>query len=188
MSEIVAREGIALELELRINLEDDSYQPRADLSDCQGVNNPCKLALKFNNRDDLGGEWVVAKDWYGQLLISQLYLDGGYTTDTGGNGSPYTNMKRFENENGTCLLTGDVGCETGDADDLPALQLSIPGSASTFEEDVLFYNHIGRMAVEYGESGYSNDSNGSFLGLLVSDVTQKPAAIDVDGAVKVFGF
>ncbi|MDF1780443.1 MAG: hypothetical protein P1U67_04025 [Alcanivoracaceae bacterium] len=183
LSGITGQSGIALDLELRINA-DATGAPLASLSNCTGVGNPCVMGIQFNNRGSGGGEWLMLKDYYGIMKINSLHLDGAYTP---GAASPYTNHSRFYNQSGTdCLTSGTFpNCaENGQA----VFAMSFAGSPAIFEDDILWHLNVGRMAIEYGPTGYDNDTNGSFLGLRVTDLNQTMARIDVDGTLTLSGF
>lgn len=199
MASVHGRSGIAVGLEFRLNVDASG---NALGSNCgvaspdytDGVAEGCRLALNLNNRP---GEWLVFKDVYMSLDLPRVYLDAACTSGTasagncsGGSSSPsMADPDRFEDENGACLLTGAAGgCVAGDVNNLPAMQFSAPGSALQFEDDILWHLNLGGMAVEYGATGYVADSNGSFLGAVLTDTGQDQARIDIDGTIKMFGF
>src|SRR5690606_28074905 len=84
LGNVTGQEGIALDLELRQNADADG-NPLASLGNCSGVGNPCLLGVQFNNRTDLGGEWLMIKDFYGVIRMNDLWLDGA---DTPASASP----------------------------------------------------------------------------------------------------
>ncbi|MFZ5531740.1 MAG: hypothetical protein ACOY4U_11965 [Pseudomonadota bacterium] len=182
---IAGQEGISLDIEVRLNT-DAAGVPLASLGSCTGNNNPCKLALTFNNRPD---KWLMLKDYYGTLNIPKLYLN---KTNAPATVSAYKDLTRFQDSAGNCLLGAGKASNCLDADiqNHPALKLSSPGATGTFESDILANLFIGRVAIETGPTGYSNDANGTFLGLQLRDTsTSAPQArIDVDGHVAMFGF
>ena len=168
---------------------DANSAPLASLGNCTGTTaaNKCKMAIHLNNRDSGGGEWLVLKDIYGSFIIKNLYIDAASLPAAA---SPYANDSRFLNQVGTVCLP-DNGVAAGCAARLtskPALSMSYPGSATTFESDVQWHLNIGRAAIEYGATGYNNDLRGSFMGVLVSDTTQTRAKIDIDGKIQLYGF
>jgi hypothetical protein len=179
LSDVTGQEGVAVDLELRLNT-DSAGAPLASLSSCTGTSNPCHMAIQFNNRLGGSGEWLVLKDIYGKLNISNLFLDEADLSAT----STYLDISRFKDKAGVCLITS---CNPNG---LPALAMSFPGALGTFEADINLYLNIGRVAVEYGAAGYNADANGSFLGLKISDVRagQIQAQADVDGKVRMYGF
>jgi hypothetical protein len=188
MSNISAQQGIALDLEFRMNT-DASSMPLASLGGCAGTTaaNKCKMAIHLNNRNSGGGEWLVLKDMYGSFLISNLYIDA---TSLPAAASPYANDSRFLDQAGTVCLPDGLGA-SGCAARLqgkPTLSMQYPGLYTVFESDVQVHLNIGRAAIEYGATGYNNDLRGSFMGLLVSDTTQKRAKIDIDGKIQMYGF
>lgn len=185
MKNVVGGEGISLDIEARLNT-DAAGIPLAALSNCSGSNNPCKLALAFNNRPD---KWLMLKDYYGTLFIPKLYID---KTASPALVTAYKELSRFQKTNGDCLLgVGHAGnCTDADIQNQPALKLSAPGALSTFEADILVNLYVGRVAIETGPTGYDNDANGTFLGLQLRDTsTSAPQArIDIDGHIAMFGF
>src|SRR5690554_2456474 len=160
LGNVTGQEGIALDIELRQNADADG-NPLASLSNCSGVGNPCLLAVQFNNRTDLGGEWLMIKDFYGVMRLNDLWLDGA---DTPVSASPYSNPDIFKNGAGTCLLSGSnhAGCIPNN---VPVLKMHFPGDYATFEEDIEIFINIGRMSVQYGADGFlpANDDDKSFL-------------------------
>lgn len=178
MAGVTGQQGVALLLELRMNA-DANGAPLASLSSCAGLNNPCKLGIRLANRAGGGGEWLMLKDFFGRLFIDGLNVDGSFNPAAY---TAYRNDNRFKNEAGTCLLPG---C---DPRNLPALQLSFTGSPGVFENDITIGLEVGRMALEYGATGFNNDANGSFLGLRVRDTGGRTTTIDVDGKIRVYGF
>lgn len=188
LSSVSAQQGVALDLEFRMNTDANSA-PLASLGNCTGTTaaNKCKMAIHLNNRDSGGGEWLVLKDIYGSFIIKNLYIDAASLPAAA---SPYANDSSFLNQVGTVCLP-DNGVAAGCAARLtskPALSMSYPGSATTFESDVQWHLNIGRAAIEYGATGYNNDLRGSFMGVLVSDTTQTRAKIDIDGKIQLYGF
>lgn len=186
LSGVTGQEGIALDVELRINT-DASGAPLASLNDCSGVGNPCTLAVQFNNRLGGGGEWLVLKDTYGLLRINNLWLDAGETPLLS---SLYPNPRRFLNQDGSACLTGQGSAPNCTANGLPALTMTFPGTVGVFETDVNWSLNIGRMAVQYGAEGFlpGNDNNRSFVGIRIDDRIYDNARIDIDGSVSLIGF
>ncbi|MFZ5722974.1 MAG: hypothetical protein ACOY33_04875 [Pseudomonadota bacterium] len=182
---ITGQEGVSLDIELRMNT-DAAGVPLSSLSSCAGNNNPCKLALAFNNRPD---KWLMLKDYYGTINIPKLYIN---KTTAPATVSAYKDLTRFQDSAGNCLLgAGKSGnCVDADIQSHPALKLSSPGVTGTFENDILANLFIGRVAIETGATGYNNDANGTFLGLQLRDTsTSAPQArIDIDGHLALFGF
>lgn len=191
LGNVTGQEGIALDLELRQNA-DANANPLASLDGCSGVGNPCLLAVQFNNRTDLGGEWLMIKDFYGLMRLNDLWLDGA---DTPAGASPYSNPAIFRNGAGTCLLGGSNAASCI-PNNVPALMMHFPGAYAEFEEDIEIFLNVGRMSVQYGSEGFLaiNDDNKSFLSLRVSDlrtsiaIPNAPAVIDIDGGIKLTGF
>lgn len=195
MSAISGQSGIALGLTLDVNTEkfgSGSYgQPLASLDGCSGIGNPCRLALQFENRDD---QWLVLKDFYGNVLIDTIHLDGGKLEDANDSKS-YFDASRFEDEDGNCLVAG--GCTTTNLDQDAAMVFSYPAlSASYNPGSGIASNYtsfqmaltIGRVAVEHGPTGYDADDNGSFMGVKVADNNGHLAGAQIGGTAYLFGF
>ena len=180
MANVTGQEGVALDLEFRVNADSDG-NALASVSNCQGLANPCNLALQFANRDAAGGEWLVLKDMYGVLRFNDLQLDGSRLPALS---SAFANPSRFEDQNGTCLLSND--CTPNDS---LALLLTFPETAG-FNADIEWRLNIGRAAVQFGPEGFlpANDNGGSFLGLAIGDTVTDIARIDIDGGIQLYGF
>lgn len=178
MEAVIGQVGVALLLDLRINA-DENGAPLASLSGCSGNGNPCRLAFKIANRESGSGEWLVLKDTWGRLFVDNLNIDGSFNP---AGGTAYDNPDRFKDNGGTCLL---AACEPAN---LPALKLSFGGATTSFENDIRIGLNLGRVAFEYGSTGYAADANGGFLGLQVRSTTQNYTHIDIDGAMRVYGY
>lgn len=187
LSGVVGQEGIAMDLGLYLNT-DTNGDPLAALDNCKGTSK-CNIALQFNNRLNAGGEWLVLKDVSASIRLKSLLINAAFSSATA---SKYADSSRFANAGKTlCIPSGAAYSATtcaGSVLDKPVLQFSYKGDAATFETDTEMFVSIGRMAVQYGANGPSTDQNGSFMGVLVSDLTQRHAKIDFDGKVFVSGF
>lgn len=195
---ISGREGIALDLELRLNVTETGARSPS-CSDVVGAatNLRCFTALQLANR---GGnaigptsafdEWLVLKGFYGSLKINTLLLDGVELPST--NTSSYV-ASRFP-----------VGYNPARNPTRPAIQFRFAGAYNVFETDMEMYLDIPRASIEYGPTGYQNDNLGSFIGLRVGDkgtafnaadtartyeaAAGRPARFDFDGRMTVYGF
>lgn len=175
LGSVTGQAGIALDLESRINA-DSTGAALASLDNC--VNTiKCNIALNINNRNDGGGEWLVLKDSFARMKVRNLYLDSALLPSTN---TTYANANAFRDGNNNCLI---AGC---DPRNLQAMQISFPESNNNV--DIELNATIGRVAVEYGAAGYSQDQKGSFLGLRITDTQQRAARIDLDGKAYIFGF
>lgn len=189
LAEVVARDGAALDLELRINA-DANAQPLASLNSCSGIGNPCVLALQFDNRLSGGGEWLVLKDFYTVVRLNDLLIDG---TETPPSSSPFADPRRFLSQDGQTCLTGQGSggaTPTCTANSLPALKLGFPDSGSAFNADIELALNIGRASVQFGPEGFlpSSDNGRSFLGLRINDRIHDTGQLRVGGSLSVFGF
>jgi hypothetical protein len=195
LSDVTGREGIALDLELRVNT-DANGKPLQSLSYCSGNNNPCRIAFNFLNRESgaVGqkGEWIVWKDYYGLTRINNLWIDAGQNPATA---STYQDTRsealgnRFMSGSGSCLLDSSktaATCYQG-ALNKPALMMTFNnGQAGGLE---LFMN-LGRVSTEYGPTAFNSDARGTSLGVLIGDTSgpYAPARFKIGGRVGLYGF
>mgnify|MGYP005848631117 CR=1 FL=1 len=189
LAAVVARDGAALDLEVRINTDADG-NPLASLNNCAGVGNPCVLALQFDNRLSGGGEWLVLKDFYTIMRINDLLIDG---TETPNSSSAFADPRRFLSQDGQTCLTGQGSggaSPTCTANGLLALKLGFPDSGSAFNADIELALNIGRASVQFGPEGFlpSSDNGRSFLGLRINDRIHDTGQIRVGGSMSMFGF
>lgn len=184
LASATGQEGIGMQLELRINT-DANGQPltnpplaanAGEFANCNSLTNfsspGCRLALKFANRNDGGGEWLVAKNYYGRLVIPLAFLDSGFTSAVS---TPYADLDRFKDKNGVPLLATP--------NNIPYLKLSFP------KELEIWNMTIGGLAIEYGATGYLSANNRSVGGIKISNSAPNlPATIDFKGSIGIFGF
>ncbi len=192
LGDVTAREGVAIDFDFSLNANTNGTAIAA-FNNCKNTN-LCNIALQFNNRGDTW--WTVYKDTYGSTLMRNLFLDGAFSPTSA---SGYANSSRFLNSAGTVCLPNPavaVGVCATAIQDKPLIAFTYqstdgfgPAVAyTTFENDVQTHLHVGRVAVEYGATGYSADLRGSFMGLRISDTQQLRARIDVDGRAFLTGF
>lgn len=178
------QEGVAMFMELRLNA-DTNGQPltspsmaanSSDFANCGSLadysSTGCRLALNFANRNDLSGEWLVLKNFYGTAKIPLMYIGA---TKTPAAPTAYEDLDRFKDENGVPLLASPH--------DSAALQVEFP-------EDIEIWNlTIGGLSIEYGATGYLNNAKPSFGGLKISNsVPNTPALISAQGRMSIYGF
>ena len=182
---ITGQEGIAIDLELRINA-DSSGTPLSSLNDCSGAGNPCLLALQFGNRTAGGGEWLAIKDLYGVMRLNDLQLDG---TRLPSDSSDYANPSRFLSQDGVCLIDSNQAPGSCTPNGTLAAEFSFPETGG-FNSDIEWFLNVGRMSVQFGEEGYwaANDDGASFVGIRIADRVNDVATIDVGGSIQLFGF
>ncbi len=197
MGSVVGRNGIAIGLDYGVNT-DQTGAPLASLSNCAGAGNPCTFAYKLAARESGGGTWTVFKDSYMSLKIPILNIGVLPAMGTVGSTAAYFDATRFQNA-GTCLLPGAV-CTSANIDTLPALMLFYPatttsytpvgttGGSSAGYTSLSLGMVVGRMALEFGATGYSNDANGSFLGARIADNNGNFANMAISGKAYVYGF
>lgn len=185
LSNVAGREGIAVDLSYTLNTTATS--DRITSCDESSIINRCFLALQFANREDATGtndEWFVLKGLFVRLNIENLFLDG---IDMPTTNTAFYDPSRFEDESGTPLIPGSS--PTG----LPAIKFSFPGTIANVanESDIRMHVNIPRAAIEYGDNGFQNDANGSFLGFRMGDISAGlggQASMDIDGRVTMYGF
>lgn len=204
LSGVTGREGVALDFVYTMNAhyEDGpgyaAGDPLASLNDCSGLYNPCSLGITVNNRE---GMWVMLKDMYGIQKINNFWLDGMETANVG-TVVGVADESRFM-DGGNCVLPGGgsrTPCLPG-SPSMPALAMqygphadSSDGGFDTFETDVEWHLHIGRVTVQYDDpvNGLAylpaNDKPGSFMSYQITDMHQTAAKFDYDGRVVMFGW
>lgn len=195
LSDVTGREGIAADLELRVNV-DANGKPLASLGFCSGDNNPCRIAFNFLNRESgaVGqkGEWIVWKDYFGVTRINNLWINAGQTPSSGsGYADDRTEARgnRFMSGTGTCLLDS-----TKSADTCHEAARSKPFLVQEFNRGnaggLQLFMNLGRVSTEYGPTGYNKDDRGTSLGLLIGDTRGRyqPADFKIGGRVGLFGF
>ena len=200
LAEIIGREGIAADLELRVNADTDG-NPLQSLNYCQdpggGGADLCRMSFLFHNRESGGGEWVTWKNFFGVLKVNNLWIDADQSPGTA---SPYpddslTNRFMSGSATPTCLLDGAKTAATcyEATQNLPMLALRFnEGNAAGIE---LFLN-LGGVAIEYGAQGYLQNDRGPALGVMIGDVrgtdlanpVARPAEIRIGGKMGLYGF
>ena len=204
LSGITGREGVALDFTYTMNAyyEDGpgyaAGDPLSSLANCEGLHNPCSLGIAVNNRD---GMWIMLKDLYGIQKIRNFWLDGMETANVG-TVAGVADERRFM-DGANCVLPGGgsrTPCLPG-SPSMPALAMqygphgdSSDGGFDTFEADVEWHLHIGRVTVQYDDpvNGLAylpaNDQAGSFMTYQITDMHQNAAKFDYDGRVVMFGW
>lgn len=184
LSEETGRQGIAMFIDFRINA-DALGQPLtapattanpAAFANCGSLSDfsstGCRLAVKFANRNDNGGEWLVAKNIYGRINIPLMHIGAGYNPTTA---TPYENLDRFKDESGAPQIASPHGSA--------ALQVSFP------QEIELWNVTVGGFGIEYGATGYMNNDKPSFGGIKISNSSPNmPALINAQGTMSIYGF
>ncbi len=188
LSAVSGQHGIAIDIEYRLNSDASGNALSTGFGNCQNTH-LCNIAIHSNARDSAGGEWLVLKDVYMSYKVNDLKLDGVFTPNVG---TDYADPSRFfDSTSTTCLLNGQAAsssCATA-VRNRPILQFSFPDN-SGFTADIEFHQHIGRAALQYGETGPSTDNGKSFLGVLVSDSRpgQLRSQVDIGGRAFLSGF
>lgn len=190
LAAVSGREGIAVDLELRVNT-DSAGAPLSSLSYCYGNNNPCRLAFQFHNRGSGGGEWIVWKDFFGTMKINNLWIDAGQTPSSGSGYQDTVANNRFMGGalGTTCLLDSSKTAATCHeaARNKPMLAQRFNNGAAG---GIQLFMNLGRVATEYGTTGYNSDFRGSSLGVLIGDTSSRyaPAQMKIGGKVGLYGF
>lgn len=190
LSATMGQEGIGIQMELRINADQygralSSTNPgdrgmlaanAGDFTNCGSETNltstGCRLALKFANQNNDGGEWLVLKNFYGRLVMPLMYVDSGYTPVSA---SRYADLSRFRGKDGAPLLASPYN--------IPLVKFSFP-------KDIEVWNlTVGGISMEHGATGYMNADSSSVGGLRISNsVLDRPAAISLQGSIGIYGF
>lgn len=184
------QEGIGLQMELRINADQYGNALTAtntgdrgmlaanatDFANCGSTTNfsstGCRLALKFSNQNNNGGEWLVAKNFYGRIVMPLIYVDSGITPSAA---TSYVDLNRFKDKNGIPLLASPNG--------IPVVNISFP------KEIEVWNMTIGGLSMEHGATGYLNADSSSVGGIRISNsVPTMPATISLQGSIGIFGF
>lgn len=196
---VSGQSGVALDLVLQTNA-DESGNPLASQNYCTGTvaaGNGCRMAFQFHNRGSGGGEWVVWKDFFGVLKMNNIWLDAAQTPATA---SPYPDIganNRFMSSGTTPTCLPDSSKTSATCADavrsIPMLSMQTNlGAAGGLQ---LFLN-LGRVAVEYGATGYNADLRGPALGVLIGDTrgtdlatpTAYAAQAKIGGKIGLYGF
>lgn len=172
---VTAQDGISFEWDLRIN---SNAAGVLDTTLCPPANRvQCRLAIKFANREEGGGEWLVWKGFSGRIFFPRFNLNAG-TSPAGA--TPYPNLTRFVDGLGT-----------------PVSPYNKPYLLLTFPEAIQIYDFkIAGMAVEYGTgltagTGFQADPTDtrSFIGLAINNsIGGLPGTITIAGTLTIFGF
>lgn len=185
MDEVTGQNGIAFEIDVRINNSDAIGT--LDATMCPSTNRvQCRLANKFANRNHCYsagncGEWLVWKGFSGRLYFPKLWVDA---TTTSASPTPYADTSRLRS--GTGVLVSPYNQLN--------LMVRMPAAAQV-------YNFAIRgMSFEYGSGltgscaagcGFQSDptDSNSFIGLNInSTVSGQPATIRFDGQMQWWGF
>lgn len=190
LADVAGRDGVALDLEFRLNA-DAAGDPLG--CDVASVSDPCRLAVQFANRT---GEWLVVKGLYGSLKVNGLQLDA-FLSPLDPDNAVYSQFDatRFRaGASSSCILSGNASndCAKSDLTNMPMLQLGFRDVDGAHKEaDVMLGYTMGGIAVEYDAApvvGYDRNTNGSFISLRAKDMVGGPAIFDIDGVLHMFGF
>ena len=175
LEQVVAREGIAFEWDLRINA-DENGDPLASLPLVER-----RIAIQYANRS---GEWLVFKNVHGRINFPNFTLD---SITSSLSPTPYPDTSRFVDGLG-----------------VPQSPYGKPNLLITFPEPIEFYNvTVGGLAVEYGAVPATVDPNSppnigffsdqtdadSFIALKIGNsIANQPGTLNAEGSMTIFGF
>ncbi len=181
LSQATGQDGIAMQIDFHLNTGNDG-NPLSTLGGCGGSSaqaSPCTLSIQ-GYRPNNPNLWLVFKDVYGYLSIPNLMID---EQNNPNGATAYANLSRLNGVSPQGLPTMELhfhpaGVTAGDC------------TATATSCDINLFLNIGRMATEFGATGYLNDNNGSFMGLKISDLSgpTAPARMNFDGQVRIYGF
>ncbi|KGD65760.1 hypothetical protein Y5S_00984 [Alcanivorax nanhaiticus] len=200
MGDITGQKGILLSLQYYYN-----SHPNLDgaaVSDCAtpnggtSLNNMnCRFAVQLKNRED---EWLVFKNGHASIDLTRIALDASILGDSGGaSNTSLFNPEKFEDVDGSCLLTGAAGGCDGEAPTIAAmagLRLSYPvGTNGENFGNVRFGLFFEGLAVEPNAlapntNGWEGTDRGSFMGLNIADNAGHQANISFGGDFYLYGF
>lgn len=207
LSEILGREGVAVELELRVNT-DANGNPLNSMTNCGSGAGPfftseCRLGLQF---EGFVNEWLVLRGVYGFMKIDRLTLDASLAGNS--NSFGHFDASKFQDVNGVCLLNG--GCTQANVLNQPAMAVSYPATTpaysagtSTGYDSFLLGFTVKEVEIISGADSYLDglagldpngitDANGSFLGLSIGDdsgsFATNSAGFAIGGTAYVMGF
>nr|WP_144401634.1 hypothetical protein [Isoalcanivorax pacificus] len=212
MAAVTGQEGVALALELRVNMTEDGRPLGVDGApseygvSCSGVNNPCRWALSFANRDNV---WLVFNGWSVAVKVNDILLDvipemtpanvPGFDLSMA-DGRPATH-NRFFDINDECMLSNCTSVNDVPAaiQAMPAMRLTTPSLAlsydpgtnvsSGFTNTEIALNLDGLAAIT-AVDGYAAPVPGTFLGAQIGDVEVGNNFMGwaFQGEVYVFGY
>lgn len=200
MGAVTGQKGILLSLQYYYN-----SHPNLDggpVSECSTPNGGtsldnmnCRFGMQLKNRED---EWLVFKNGHASIDLTHIALDAAILGDSrGANDSGMFNAAKFEDDNGTCLLTGMSGGCAGQHStiaDMAGLRLSYPeGTNGENFGNVRFGLFFEGLAVEPNalapnNNGWEGTQNGSFMGLNIADNGGHQANIAFGGDFYLYGF
>lgn len=183
----------------------------------QGVNyENCLFTWQISGREQgwgngYKGEWLAYKEGYLTLNVKRLALEASFLGDAKSADGAYEdfhNPSKFEgkvfdgvsvNNNIVCLLE-DGDCSAATLRKTPALRTYYPGTNGSYDantetatgyDDVRIGLAFDRMAVEYDNGsvlGYTQDAQGSFMGVRIKDNNGPTAGIAFGGDFYMYGF
>ena len=212
MAAINGREGVALALELRVNMTEDGRPlgvngaPSEYGVSCSGLNNPCRWALSFANRENV---WLIFNGWSVAAKVNDILLDvvpemtlanvPGLNISMADDRAATHN--RFFDVSGECMLSSctSVGDIPAAIQGMPAMRLSTPSLSLSYDPNTNtsdgFTNteialNLEGLAAITAVDGYAASVPGTFLGAQIGDVEagNNFTGWAFQGEVYVFGY
>jgi hypothetical protein len=211
LSSIAGREGVALDLELRVNMTEDgspltASDPNSYGTDCAGADSPCRWALSFANRDNL---WLVFNGWSVGVKINDVRLDVLAEMDSAAipgfdlskRDDRQASQNRFFDVGGNCMLEG---CSTvadipSAIQNMPSMVFTTPASALSYDKssntssgfnNTQIAANLDGAALVTSPTGFSDPVPGTFIGAQVGDVQtgNNFAGWSFKGQVYLYGY
>lgn len=199
LADATAQEGIALQLEIRVNadakgnalttgysnvtgLASAAVANSTDFTNCASETDfssvGCRVAWTTPNRGSGATQkWLVVKNWYGMLNVPLLWLDGGLTPNAA---TAYADLTRFRDKNGVPLIASP--------NNMHYIKLQL-------QDDIQFNWNMGGLSFEKGATGYLTNSRPSLGGLRLGNSANDglttmttTGSASIKGTVGLFGF
>lgn len=195
---LVAQEGIALGIELRLNTDaSGSPLPDATLTQCGSTgtvfsSSECRFAISFEGRTD---EWLLFRGIYGFIDIEEINLDAGIL-HVAGTPAGYFDATRFQDPAGACLLPTGT-CTNDFLRGRPSLLFEYPSTVTSYNsatglssgyDSLRLGLGIKESIVVFGNDAFDSTQPGSFLGVNIADNDGGAAGIAIRGQGYVYGF
>lgn len=211
LGDVVAQQGIAFNLEFRINAQADGSAP--PVAECPDIGvltggTSCRLAVSLADQD---GNWIVMKGYRGIMKLSNIRIDAvnlpsSWTTHSGSGATQSINL---------CNAWSGTTC-TGyyNPNGTPSIQLTSGPWATALAGTTTVYNtflntdvykeltlamHIDKLTYEFDGAGTPGYLRNSVTGAPISyhiangisasnPYPSAPAQIRLDGRLQVFGY
>jgi hypothetical protein len=156
LADVDARTGIAVDLSLRINMQENGTVLPCPVA---GVATDCRLALSLSRRD---GMWTVVKDFHGLVSLNNVWLDGtnlpaNWTAQTSNGTVPNPALGGFDPRNKPSVQLSSGAWQAARAGTASALNLYL--NADMYNELAVYMN-IGQISAEFNCGGSVDTANG----------------------------